>query len=58
MTIWDAISNLPLPTNDGEVVGLNPISKYQRSLSNSKNMTFNHIETKHSKIAVDRMKKN
>ncbi|MCR3906962.1 MAG: DNA cytosine methyltransferase [Tenericutes bacterium] len=57
VSIWDAISNLPSPTKNGEVTCLVPESKYQLYLSSKTNKTYNHIETKHSSVAIERMDK-
>lgn len=56
-TIRDAISNLPEPSNNGIIK--NPVAKtaYQRYLSCNSEKLENHIKTKHSKIAIDRMAK-
>jgi DNA (cytosine-5)-methyltransferase 1 len=56
-TIFDAISNLPKPTEDGVVKNLTYKSNYQKFLSSKNNKTYNHIATKHNKIAADRIRK-
>lgn len=57
VTVWDAISNLPEPSELGIVENLEYESKYQESLKSKNSKTYNHIKTKHSAIAVERMNK-
>lgn len=57
VTVWDAISNLPSPNETGEVINLKPLSKYQEYLKSKYGVTYNHIKTNHSDIALERMKK-
>ena len=57
VTIWDAISNLPSPSRDGEVVILKNNTKYQQELNQNCKITKNHYKTNHSKKAIERMKK-
>ena len=56
-TIEDAISDLPRPTKDGKVEGLKPKTDYQKYLSNFNGKTTNHVATRHSKTALERIKK-
>ncbi|MDR2408378.1 MAG: DNA cytosine methyltransferase, partial [Bacteroidales bacterium] len=56
-TVSDAISNLPKPTEDGIVENLTYKTNYQKFLSSKNNKTYNHIATKHNKIATDRIRK-
>lgn len=55
--VWDALSNLPLPTADGIII--NPLceTEYQKFLSCSKINITNHNIPNHSKKAIERMKK-
>lgn len=56
-TIKDAIGDLPSPTNDG-IVKLNKTDNfYQKKLRNKNGIVKNHKKTKHSEIAIERMKK-
>lgn len=55
--IGDAISNLPKTTKDGVVTGLIPKGHYQESLASKNGVSYNHVATNHSKLAVERMKK-
>lgn len=57
VTVWEAISNLPKPTEDGIVEELNYNSEYQKYLKSSTGVTTNHIKTNHSQKAIDRMSK-
>lgn len=57
VTIEDAISNLPKPTESGVVNKLTPLSNYQEYLSSQDDNTTNHTATKHSPLAISRMKK-
>lgn len=57
VSVWDAISNLPDPTEDGIVTCLPIENNYQKFLSSDNNITYNHIETKHNSKAIERMKK-
>ena len=57
VTVWDAISNLPSPTENGEVSNLEIKSEYQKLLMNGTTNTFNHTKTNHNKKAMDRMAK-
>lgn len=56
-TVWDAISNLGLPTESGEVKNNAPLSDYQEYLKTDNETLYNHTKTKHSAVAVERMSK-
>lgn len=56
-TVKDAIGNLPEPNEDGIINNPVAITEYQKFLSSNSNTIENHIKTKHSKIAVERMSK-
>lgn len=57
VTVWDAISNLPLPTEDGSVEVIKFESNYQDFLKSNNKIVQNHYKTKHNKKAIERMKK-
>lgn len=57
VTVEDAIGNMPNATENGEIANPLPLNEYQKYLSSAKAVLENHIQTKHSKLAVDRMKK-
>lgn len=56
VNIKDAIGNLPQTTDDGVIDNPFPINAYQMFLSSKSKKLYNHTKSKHSKIAVDRMK--
>lgn len=56
-TIWDAISNLEPPSENGQVHNKEPETRYQAYLTSGESTIYNHISTKHSKKAVERMGK-
>lgn len=55
VSVEDAIGNLPKVTENGEVKNTKPVTEYQRYLASKKEILTNHTQTKHSKVAVDRM---
>ena len=57
VTVWQAISNLPKPTEDGKIVVEKVENNYQKFLGSSSGETYNHIMTKHNSVAVRRMEK-
>lgn len=57
VTVWDAISNMPKPTENGEVDNLVYKNYYQEFLKGSNGKTFNHIKTNHNEKAINRMSK-
>lgn len=57
VTVRDAIGNLPKVTANGEVANPEPVTDYQRYLASEKEILTNHTQTKHSKVAVDRMRR-
>lgn len=61
ITVWDAISDLAyLNSAEGEFESdykINPQSDYQIKLRKNSNKLFNHKATKHSPIAIDRLKR-
>lgn len=56
VSVMDAISNLPKPTENGIVENLDYKTDYQQYLSNN-GKTFNHCPHKHTKVAIERMSK-
>ncbi len=57
VTVYDAISNMPSPTEDGVIINPEPKTEYQRFLGSNSKTIANHLKTNHSKIALERMKK-
>lgn len=57
VNIADAIENLPPTTTDGSIINPEPYTSYQKFLSSDRSTISNHTQTKHSKIAIERMKK-
>ena len=57
VTVWDAISNLPSPTENGIIEKVVPESAYQKYLCSKDGHTENHIKTNHNKKALERMAK-
>lgn len=57
VTVRDAIGNMPKPSKDGCVDNMRPITNYQKYLYHGAMKLYNHNKTKHSEIAVNRMKK-
>lgn len=57
VTVQDAIGNLGHTTEDGIAVLNEKQSYYEEFLSNGKKTVTNHSQTKHSKVAIDRMSK-
>ena len=57
VSVWDAISNLPLPTVNGEVEVVNFVSNYQKYLKSNDKIVRNHYKTNHNKKALERMEK-
>lgn len=57
VTVEDAISNLQDTTEDGYINNPKAITNYQKYLSCKNDKLTNHTKTKHSKVAIDRMKR-
>ena len=57
VTLYDAISDMPLPSTDGVVKLRSAKTEYQKQLRNDSNLTYNHIATKHNNVAIGRMGK-
>lgn len=56
VSVGDALSNIPNPTENGIVKNPAPCTKYQKYLSCESSSLQNHYATKHSKKAIERMK--
>ena len=54
-TVWDAISNIPTPTINGECTKLPVQSSYQKYLSSNEQLLYNNTATRHSDLAIRRM---
>ena len=57
VTVADAIGNLPPTTADGKINNPEPQTEYQRFLACDLKTIAKHTQTKHSKVAVERMEK-
>lgn len=57
ITVWQAISNLPKPTEDGNIKVGKIENNYQSFLISRTGRTFNHIVTRHNTVALKRMEK-
>lgn len=57
VSLSDAISDIPQPTETGQAKLLPAHSEYQRKLRNRNGKISNHIATKHNSLAIGRMKK-
>ncbi|TSD03407.1 MAG: DNA (cytosine-5-)-methyltransferase [Parcubacteria group bacterium Athens0714_16] len=61
ITVWEAISDLSyLNSGDGNFESEYKIesrSKYQKKMRKNSKKLFNHVATKHSEIAIDRLKR-
>ena len=56
VSVMDAISNLPQPTQDGKISNMKALNSYQSFLYND-GVTFNHTPQNHSAKAIERMSK-
>lgn len=56
VTVWDAISNIPHPTDDGMCLASPAITIYQMYLSNDVQTLYNNNATSHTGVSVKRMK--
>ncbi len=56
VTIREAIGNLPMTTPDGIIQNPIPETEYEKYLSCDAKTIANHIQSRHSKVAVERMK--
>lgn len=57
VTVRDAISNLPMVTNDGVIINPSPKTAYQKYLSCQDSYLKNHAKSNHSEKVVERMHK-
>lgn len=57
VTVRDAIGNLGKTTESGEIANPSPLTEYQKYLASDGDILTNHIQTKHSRIAKERMSK-
>lgn len=57
VTVADAIGNLPPTTVDGNISNPKAQTEYQRFLACDLATITNHTQTKHSEVAIERMKK-
>lgn len=57
VTVQDAIGNLGAATQDGKIENPEPKTDYERYLACDLQSLENHTQTKHSALAVDRMKR-
>lgn len=57
VSVYDAISNLPEPTEDGIVYVSKPMTEYQEYLASGAGLLTGHYMPHHSKKAIERMRK-
>lgn len=57
VTVRDAIGNLGGATNDGIITNPTAITDYERHLACNSVSLNNHTQTKHSELAIDRMRR-
>lgn len=57
VTVQDAIGNLGKPTRDGKIDNPTPKTEYEKYLSCNSEYIYNHMQTQHSPIAIDRMQR-
>lgn len=55
VSVWDAISDLPSPSESGRVILPDSVTTYQKALRSGCNTTTNHVATSHSKKSYNRM---
>ena len=56
VTVWDAISNLPQPTEDGEINNPTVKTAFQKYLSSKNKSITNHYKPNHAEKTTARMK--
>lgn len=56
VSVYDAIGNLPEVTTDGQILNPVPQTEYERYLACDLETIENHTQSKHSDIAVERMR--
>lgn len=57
VTVKDAIGNLGMATIDGRILNPKPITEYEKYLACNLQFIENHMQTKHSDLAINRMKR-
>lgn len=57
VTVYDAIGNMPPATRDGIIENLNSKTEYQKFLASKSGRIENHIQSNHSSVAVDRIRR-
>lgn len=57
VTVYDAISNLPEPTEDGIINTPEPKTEYQKFLSTEEQVLTGHFKPNHSPKAIERMER-
>ncbi|MFH8119323.1 MAG: DNA cytosine methyltransferase [Candidatus Aenigmatarchaeota archaeon] len=58
VTVWEAISDLPEPTEDGEVELISePSNEYQKMIRNGAKKTTSHFKTHHSREIEEKLKR-
>ncbi|CAN7754026.1 DNA cytosine methyltransferase [Paenibacillus sp. LjRoot56] len=57
VSVFDAIGNLPAVTSDGQITNPVPQTEYEKYLACDLKTIENHTQSKHSDIAVERMKR-
>jgi DNA (cytosine-5)-methyltransferase 1 len=56
VTVWNAISNFPEPSKNGEIKNPKSKTNYQKYLSSKNQIITNHYKPNHSENAIERMK--
>jgi len=56
VSVFDAIGNMPEVTKDGKIVNPKPQSEYEKYLAASLEVIENHTQSRHSAVAIERMK--
>ncbi|MDD2445837.1 MAG: DNA cytosine methyltransferase [Clostridia bacterium] len=56
VTVWDAISNLPQTTENGEIKNPKIKTEFQNYLSSKRQIITNHYKPNHSEKTIERMK--
>lgn len=57
VTVNDAIGNMPMATRDGVIENPRPTNEYQRYLASKSGTIENHMQSNHSNVAVNRIRK-
>lgn len=56
VTVWDAIGNLPMTSEDGVIDNPLPETVYEKFLFSDTRTITNHTRSRHSKLAIERMR--